>query len=96
MYHITNKEFNAVKSIRYAKKEYAKWKRNFIQIATDLGIDGDAKTLVDKIIEKWQADKPKTNCVLLDRHDWFRANKKRSFTVVDTGNKFYSLTESLT
>ena len=93
MYHITNKEFNAVKSIRYAKKEYAKWKRNFIQLATDLGIDGDPKTLVDKIIEKWQADKSKQTAFYWTDMIGSGANKKRSFTVVDTGNKFYSLTE---
>jgi len=92
IYHITNKDFNMVKAIRYARKEYAKFKRSFINIASNLGIDGSARTLVDKIIEKWQSDKSKQSAFYWTDMIGNGAKKVREFNVVDTGNRFYSLT----
>ena len=92
MYHITNKEFNLVKAMRYARKEYAKFKRSFINIASELGIDGSPRYVVDKIIEEWQRDKSKQSAFYWTDMIGSGANKTREFTVVDIGNKFYSLT----
>jgi len=95
-YHITNKNYNVVKAIRFAKKEYAKFKRSFITIASELGLDGSARFLTDKIIEKWQSEKSKQTSFYWTDMIGTGANKKRSFTVTDTGNKFYSLTTPFT
>ena len=91
MYHITNKNFNIIKALRYARKEYAKFKRSFIDIATNIGIDGNAKTVVNEIIKQWQSDKSKQSAFYWTDMIGSGANKTREFTVVDTGNKFYSL-----
>jgi hypothetical protein len=91
-YHITNKNYNIVKSLRFARKEYAKFKRNFISIASELGIDGNARFLTDKIIEKFKSEKSKQTAFYWTDMIGSGASNKRSFTVVDSGNKFYSLT----
>jgi len=92
-YHITNKNYNVVKSLRFARKEYAKFKRAFMQIATDLGIDGSARYLTDEIIKRYQSEKSKQTAFYWTDMIGNGASKKRSFTVVDPGNKFYSLTD---
>ena len=92
MYHITNKDFNLIKSMRYARKEYAKFKRSFVSISSELGIDGSPRYVVDKIIEEWQRDKSKQSAFYWTDMIGSGANKTREFTIVDTGNKFYSLT----
>jgi len=92
-YHITNKKYNSVKALRFARKEYAKFKRAFISIATDLGIDGEARYLVDKTLQKWKSEKSKQTAFYWTDMIGNGASNKRSFTVVDIGNKFYSLTE---
>ena len=91
-YHITNKNYNIVKALKFARKEYAKFKRSVMQIASNLGVDGNARYLVDEIIKKWQSEKSKQTAFYWTDMIGSGASKKRSFTVVDEGNKFYSLT----
>ena len=57
MYHITDKDANIVKAIRFSKIEYAKFKREFLQVAESLGYDGPVKTHVDKILQKINSEK---------------------------------------
>ena len=91
-YHITNKEYNIVKALRFARKEYAKFKRAVVDIADNLGVDGTAPFLADKVIEKWQSEKSKQTAFYWTDMIGSGANNKREFTVTDVGNKFYSLT----
>jgi hypothetical protein len=57
LYHITDKDANIVKAIRFAKKEYAKFKRQFLKEAEMSGFDGTAKEHVDYILEIINKDK---------------------------------------
>ena len=57
MYHITDKDANIVKALRFSKISYAKFKREFLQIAENLGFDGSSKKHVDKILEKINSEK---------------------------------------
>jgi len=59
LYHITNDESNIIKSIKFAKNSYSKFKREFISVAETLGFQSDTKTHVDRILQeisKSQAD----------------------------------------
>jgi hypothetical protein len=49
-YHITDKNANLIKSLRFAKNEYARFKRQFIYEAGQTGFHGSAKDHVDLII----------------------------------------------
>ena len=96
LYHITSKNYNMVKAIRFARKEYAKFKRAVVDIAENLGLDGSAQFLADKVIEKWQSEKSKQTSFYWTDMIGSGANTKRNFVVTDTGNKFYSLTTPFT
>ena len=57
LYHLVNKEANIVKSLKFARAEYAKFKRQFIQTAETLGFDGYPKQHVDLILRTINAQK---------------------------------------
>ena len=58
-YHVTSKDANIVHSLRFARKEYGKFRKLFLQTATGLGFDGATKIHFDKVME--HLNKNKTN-----------------------------------
>ena len=58
-YHITNKKFNIVKALRFARHEYSKFKRNFIRVATESGFDGTVREHFDSIMKTVTKDTSK-------------------------------------
>lgn len=52
VYTFTNKNVNVIKSLRYAKDEYSKFKRNLIRTATNYGYDGLTRTHLDLILKE--------------------------------------------
>ena len=52
VYTFTNKNVNIIKSLRYAREEYAKFKRNLIRTATSYGYDGITRTHLDLILKE--------------------------------------------
>ena len=57
MYNLVSKNANLIKSIRFASNEYQKFKRQFIQIATDETFNGTLKEHVDYIFNLLNQDK---------------------------------------
>ena len=49
---MTDKDANIIKALKFAKREYSKFKRNFVKTAEDLGFQGP-KVHVDKILQKY-------------------------------------------
>ena len=60
LYHVTNKSYNIVKALKYAKTEYARFKKTFLDVAENLGYDGPIKIHVDKILKEINQDKLKS------------------------------------
>ena len=50
IYHLTNKQYNVIKALKYSKRKYATFKTTFIDTATTLGFDGTNKAHVDKVL----------------------------------------------
>lgn len=93
LYHITNKDFNIVNAIRHSKREYAKFKRNFISIASTLGFDGEPRAHVDKIFTKLNRDKVKTEPFYFSDMLATGAFTILEYKIVDPSNLFYGLSE---
>lgn len=51
-YHITDKDYNIIKALRFAKSEYSKFKRNFLRIAETYGFDGDGRIHLDLLLQE--------------------------------------------
>ena len=59
-YHITSKDHNVIKSLRHAKAEYAKFKRNFLRVATEIDFDGINRLHLDEILRVATSNNTKT------------------------------------
>jgi len=60
LYHITDKNANIIKAVDFNRREYAKFKRLFLQTALGLGFDGSPKAHVDLIFKEINQNKTTT------------------------------------
>ena len=90
-YHIVNRDANIIKALKFARREYSKFKRSFIQIATDLGFSGPVKEHVDLILK--EITKDKTNLMPFYFSDMvpFTGAVKTTTEVFDSENNFFAL-----
>jgi len=92
LYHFTSKEYNIVKSIEFAKNEYATFKRTFLSRAESLGIDAPAKQHVDRLLQDLNRDKIKTQPFYFSDMIGYTTTNRIEFDVEDPDNPFYALT----
>ena len=91
-YHITSKEFNVINAIKKSKNDYAKFKRQFLQIAETLGYDGPVRKHVDRILVELNKDKTPTMPYYFSDMIPIGANNIITYEVLDVRNPYYSLT----
>ena len=91
-YHITNKNYNLIKALNYSRREYARFKRNFVQTATGLGIEPDTKQHVDLILKDLNKDKQKTEPYYFSDSLAYESPNVIEYTVLDTRTQSYALT----
>lgn len=94
LYHITNKEFNIIKAVEFSKNEYAKFKRVFVETATNLGYDGPVKLHVDKILSELNTDKVKTQPFYFSDMLSYGSFNKITYEVLDPRTNYYSISTS--
>lgn len=96
LYHITDEPSNIVKSLKFARYEYAKFKRRFLQTAAELGFDGEAKPHVDLILT--ELNRNKTNSMPFYFSDMvpYFGEKRTEYIVEDPGNVFFALSTPFT
>ena len=92
VYHITSENNNIVRAIEKSQYDYIKFKRNFISIAENLGIDGDPIPLVDLILQEIAKDKPKTSPYYFSDMVPYTGSIKSNLKVIDYRIKTYPLT----
>ena len=93
LYHITTKDANVVKALDFAKNEYRTFKRSFLQVAETLGFEGGIKLHVDKILNEVTKNKTINDPFYFSDMVPFLGNKRLEFTVYDTENNFFSLSQ---
>tara|TARA_E500000331_G_scaffold227173_1_gene217457 strand:- start:10732 stop:26223 length:15492 start_codon:yes stop_codon:yes gene_type:complete len=93
LYHITNKNFNIVKALKYSKNEYSRFKRNFLDKAEKLGFDGPVKKHVDKILTELNKEKVKTEPFYFSDMLAYGDANKLEYTVLDTRTTTYPITD---
>ena len=91
LYHMTDKDANIIKALKFAKREYSKFKRNFVKTAEDLGFEGPAKVHVDKILAKMHSENTKDNAFYFSDMLGSSDTTKKEYTVVDADNQFYAI-----
>jgi len=92
-YHLTSKEFNVINAIKNSKNDYAKFKRQFLQIAETLGYDGPIREHVNKILSELNKDKTPSMPYYFSDMVPIGANNVLTFEVLDPRNPYYALTQ---
>jgi hypothetical protein len=92
LYHITDKDANVIKSLKYARREYAKFKRKFINESLTTGFDGNIKDHVDLILVKLLKDKTPNMPFFFSDMIGVGAATKTIHTVEFTGPAYFALT----
>ena len=57
MYSVLDESSNLISSMRFARREYGKFKRLFLQVADELGWEGPVKEHVDRVLAEISKDK---------------------------------------
>jgi len=91
-YHITSEINNIVRAIEKNREDYNNFKRNFISIASNLGVDTDPVTQVDLILDKINKDKPKEFPYYFSDMVPYGSYSTTTIKVVDYRIKTYPLT----
>jgi len=91
VYHIVNKDANVIKSLKFARREYGKFKRSFLQKAEQLGFSGPVKDHVDLILNELTKDKVNTMPYYFSDMVPFTGAIKNSTEVFDSENNFFAL-----
>jgi hypothetical protein len=96
LYHITNKNYNIIKALKYSKTEYARFKRVFLETASTLGFDGETKQHVDKILKEITKDKLKSQPFYFSDMIPVGPANRIEYTVLDARTTSYALTTAFT
>lgn len=91
LYHLTNKSANIVKALDYSRREYAKFKRIFLQKSLEIGFDGNPKEHVDLIFKELNREKNINMPFYFSDMAPTTGEKRISYTVFEPGNIFYAL-----
>ena len=94
LYHVTNKNYNIIKALRYSKKEYSRFKKTFLDTAALLGYDGPIKTHVDKILREINSDKLQSQPFYFSDMLPSGAANKIEYKVLDSRITDYPLTNN--
>ena len=94
LYHLLDKDANVVKSIRYAKREYGKFKRRFIEVSETLGFEGPVREHVDRIIAEITKDKINTMPFYFSDMIAHGAAIKTIVTIEDIDIEFFALSQT--
>jgi hypothetical protein len=95
-YHLTNKNYNIVKALKFSRKEYSKFKRNFLSVAENLGFDGPIKQHADKVFAELNKDRVKSEPFYFSDMVATGPAKRLIYEIIDPINPFYSLSEKFT
>ena len=91
LYHITDKNSNIVKSLKFARREYAKFKRQFLNEASKSGFYGSVKDHVDLILSTITKDKTSNMPFYFSDMLGVGAYKKTVHTIEYNGPAYFAL-----
>jgi len=91
LYHLIDKDANVIKSLKYARREYGKFKRLFLQTAFNLGFNGPVKEHVDRILREMTKDKTKNMPFFFSDMVPEGAARSSLIEVEDPDNNFFAL-----
>ena len=96
IYHITSQSNNIVTAIERSRDDYNNFKRTFLALAENLGVDAAPDVMVELIMQKLNANKPKSAPYYFSDMLPYGGKITTNLTVVDARIKTYPLSEVFT
>lgn len=93
LYHMTDKSSHVIKAIRYAKKEYTKFKKQFIQETETSEFHGSIRDHVDFILNKINSGKNDTDSFFASDMVAYSNGQLTSVRVKNESQKYFSLSD---
>jgi len=93
LYHLVDRDANLVKALKYSRKEYGKFKRQFLQTSEKLGFSGSVKVHVDAIFKELNKDKIKTMPFYFSDMVPYGAATHNIFEIEDPNLQYFALSE---
>ena len=90
-YLFLEKNSNVVLALKYARKEYGKFKRLFLQTANELGFDGPIKDHCDNVLAQMHRDKTDRMPFYFTDMVPVGASKKNDYPITDEQQTFFAL-----
>ena len=94
LYHITTETNNVIRAIEKSREDYNRFKKNFITIATSLGLTAEPVDYVNAVLQEINKDKPKTFPYYFSDMVPFSGSIRNELTVIDYRIKFYPLSNT--
>lgn len=91
MYHVTNQANNIIRALDQAQVDYNNFKREFVTVISNLGLDADVNTMFELAMTKITGIKPKTAPYNFSDMVPFGANTVTKLIVVDGRIRTYPL-----
>ena len=91
LYHLGDKSANVHSSLMAARDDYGKFKRAFITLAGELGIDAEPKQMVDHILGLMTSNKPTRSRYYLSDMFAFSGSVRHEYVVLDSRTTSYPL-----
>ncbi len=96
MYHITSQDNNIITAIDRSRDDYSNFKRYFVTVAENLGVDADPQVMLELVMQKVNANKPKTSPYYFSDMVPYGAKIDTNLTVVDNRLTLYPLSTVFT
>ena len=96
MYHMTSGANNVIRAIEHSGDAYNKFKRKFITVAENLGVDTDVRNQVDLILQQINRNTPITAPYYFSDMVAYGASNVTTITVVDNLITYYPLSDIFT
>jgi hypothetical protein len=93
LYHITDKNTNIVKALDYASREYTKFQKSFIDLASTIEVSGTAAEDVDLILRTLVEDKKTSDSFYNSGMVPFRAYEEINHIVIDEEFQLFGISE---
>ena len=96
LYHITSQDNNIITAIDRSGEDYNNFKRTFVTVAENLGVDAEPQVMLELVMQKVNANKPKTSPYYFSDMVPYGAKIDTNLTVVDGRIKLYPLSSVFT
>ena len=93
--NLTSKEYNMIDAIKYANREYIKFKREFLRTANELGFEAEDKIHVDKILATLTETLTNKDPFYFSDMVPFGGDTVLEYEIEDTSQTIFSLTRTV-